>query len=74
MPLSDPTSPDKSQGLGCSPDVNKLGIANIAINTTPMEPNLSQKTTANVAAFANVAVKCLEGGVEHFAMISSTNS
>jgi len=27
-------SPEKSASLGCSPDVNNLGIANIAINNT----------------------------------------
>lgn len=47
--MSNSASPDKSQGQGCSPDVNRLGIANIAINTTDMHcPTTSQSQNFNI--------------------------
>ena len=51
-------SPEKSQRLSCSPDVNRLDIANIAINTTIDQQNTpleSSQATALIAAPAELA-------------------
>ena len=50
-------SPEKSQRLSCSPDVNRLDIANIAINTTvaQQDPLDSSQATAQIAAPAELA-------------------
>ena len=66
------TSPDKSQGLGCSPDVNRLGIANIAINTASLEPaGVRENSKENKAARSGAHRYSSSNEVDHFAMISS---